>query len=60
MIDYDIMARHKTYDMNGQIFFNLTPFKGFTWHTKMAGRLSDDKLHDWSGEKGKYSANYRY
>ena len=21
MIDYDIMARHKTYDMNGQIFF---------------------------------------
>ena len=51
MIDYDIMARHKTYDMNGQIFFNLTPFKGFTWHTKMAGRLSDDKLHDWSGEK---------
>ena len=46
MIDYDLMSRHKSYDMNGQVYLNLTPIKGFTWHLKMAGRLYDDKLHD--------------
>ena len=51
MIDYDLMSRHKSYDMNGQVYLNLTPIKGFTWHLKMAGRLYDDKLHDWSGVK---------
>lgn len=48
---FDITARYNTYDINGQLSFEITPFKGLTWYTKFAGRLSDSKLKDWSGTK---------
>lgn len=48
---YDITARYDTYDLNGQLYFEIAPMKGLIWHTKFAGRLQDSKLKDWSGTK---------
>lgn len=49
MIANNINVGNKTYDMNGQFFFEVSPIKGLKWHTKLAGRLYDDKKKDWSG-----------
>lgn len=46
-----INTQNKTYDFNGQFYVELTPFKGFKWQTKIAGRYYDDKAKDWSGTK---------
>lgn len=46
-----INIQNKTIDLNGQFFVEFSPFKGFKWHTKLAGRLVDDKTKDWSGTK---------
>lgn len=47
----DINTQRKSFDLNGQFFIELSPFKGFKWHTKIAGRLNDEKMKDWSGTK---------
>lgn len=51
MSDAGINTQNKTYDLNGQFFIELTPFVGFKWHTKLAGRFYDNKMKDWSGTK---------
>lgn len=51
MSAFGINTQRKTFDLNGQFFIELTPFKGFKWHTKLAGRLYDEKMKDWSGTK---------
>lgn len=48
---YGIKTTNKTYDMNGQFYLELTPLKGLKWHTKLAARMYDDKMKDWSGVK---------
>lgn len=51
MIDNNIMTNHNTYDLNGQFYIELSPIKGLKWHTKIAARLYDEKMKDWSGTK---------
>lgn len=48
---FGIKTNNKTYDMNGQFYLELSPFKGLKWHTKIAARMYDDKMKDWSGVK---------
>lgn len=48
---FGINTQRKTFDLNGQFYIELTPFKGFKWHSKLAGRLNDEKMKDWSGTK---------
>lgn len=51
MIENGINTNYVSYDVNGQIYMDVTPFKGLKWHTKAAARLYDTKMKDWSGTK---------
>ena len=51
MVDNDITARRNAYDMNGQFYVEISPIRGLKWFTKIAGRLYDNRLKDWSGTK---------
>lgn len=49
IIGSDLNVNNRSYDLNGQLYLELTPIKGLKWHTKIAGRLYSNKKKDWTG-----------
>lgn len=43
------MRRQRNFDINTQMWLEINPVKGLTWHTKGATRLRSGKTKDWIG-----------
>lgn len=49
IIGTNTMKNYNNFDINSQLWLEVTPIKGLTWFTKGAARLQSDKWKDWRG-----------
>lgn len=49
IIGTNTMKNYQNFDINTQLWLEVTPIKGLTWFTKGAARLQSDKSKDWRG-----------
>lgn len=49
IIGDNAMKRQRNFDINTQMWLEINPVKGLTWHTKGAARLRTGKTKDWIG-----------
>lgn len=49
VIGTNTMKNYQNFDINTQLWLEVTPVKGLTWFTKGAARLQSDKSKDWRG-----------
>lgn len=49
IIGTNTMKNYQNFDINTQLWLEVTPVKGLTWFTKGAARLQSNKSKDWRG-----------
>lgn len=49
IIGTNTMKTYENFDINSQLWLEVSPVKGLTWFTKGAARLQSDKRKDWRG-----------